>query len=205
MPRLKSWPQQADGLIDPIVSKMKSRETVSFALDGSCDPLEVIPQPAAVRCPLRPRSQLLQQKPNQRKLRRKMKLSSGSVGILLSLLAWAVPVSSSAQVPSIEQENVQKVILDTDIGSNVDDAYALTLLVSLRKTKLLGVTTVSGATEQRALLAAKLLMKLGSSTIPVYAGRPNDRPMNGLYEWALGFHSTSLQKVPAVEFLREQI
>ena len=134
-----------------------------------------------------------------------MKLSSGSVGILLSLLAWVIPVTSSAQVPSNEQQNVQKVILDTDIGNNVDDAYALTLLVSLQKAKLLGVTTVSGATEQRAQLAAKLLMKLGSSTIPVYAGRPNDQPMNGLYEWALGFHSTSLQKVPAVEFLHEQI
>jgi inosine-uridine nucleoside N-ribohydrolase len=100
---------------------------------------------------------------------------------------------------------VQKVIFDTDIGSDVDDAYALTLLVSLRNVRVLGVTTVSGPTERRAQLAAKLLMKLGRPEIPVYAGRRSDQPMNRQYEWARGFRSTSLKKLSAVKFLHKQI
>lgn len=35
----------------------------------------------------------------------------------------------------------QKVILDTDIGDDIDDAYALALVLSSPEVKLLGVTT----------------------------------------------------------------
>ena len=87
----------------------------------------------------------------------------------------------------------------------MDDAYALTLLASLREAKVLGVTTVSGPTEQRAQLAAKLLMTLGGSEIPVYAGRRSDQPMNRQIEWARGFRSSILKKVSVVEFLHKQI
>ena len=113
--------------------------------------------------------------------------------------------ASSTQTSSGEQPNLEKVILDTDIGSSVDDAYALTLLVSLKKAKLLGVTTVSGATDRRAQLAAKLLMKLGSSDVPVYAGQISDRPMNAQIEWAHDFHSQSLKTGSAIDFLHKQI
>jgi len=128
-----------------------------------------------------------------------------------SKCVWLLPltltltISSSAQMASSSRTNVAKVILDTDIGGDVDDAYALSLLVSLREASILGVTTVSGPTEQRAQLAAKLLMILGRSEIPVYAGRRGDQPMNRQYEWARGFHSTNLRKVSAVEFLHDQI
>jgi hypothetical protein len=37
MPRLKKLGRSTDGLIDPIVGKMKSRAIVSFVLDRSCD------------------------------------------------------------------------------------------------------------------------------------------------------------------------
>ncbi len=130
---------------------------------------------------------------------------SKRVWLLPLALAWILTTPSSAQMASDDRTNVQKVILDTDIGGDVDDAYAVTLLVSLRDAKILGVTTVSGPTERRAQLAAKLLMTLGRSKIPVYAGRRSDQPMNRQYEWARGFRSTSLKRDSAVEFLRKQI
>ncbi len=133
------------------------------------------------------------------------RLRSECAGFLLSALAWILITPSSAQESCDEQASTQKVILDTDIGGDVDDAYALTLLLSLRKTKVLGVTTVSGASDQRAQLAAKLLMKLGRVEIPVYAGARSDQPMNQQYEWARGFRSPNLKKDPAIKFLNKKI
>jgi purine nucleosidase len=66
------------------------------------------------------------------------------------------------------------VILDTDIGTDIDDAYALAALLHRPELELLGVTTVSGDTVARARLAAKLLDVAGArwKSVPVYAGAP---------------------------------
>lgn len=77
---------------------------------------------------------------------------------LLSLLA----VSAIAQR--------QKVILDTDIGDDIDDAYALTLALHSPELELLGVTTAWGDTALRARLAARLLVAAGNGNIPVATG-----------------------------------
>ena len=49
------------------------------------------------------------------------------------------------------------VLFDTDIGTDIDDAYALALILRSPELELLGVTTVSGDAVARARLAAKLL------------------------------------------------
>jgi purine nucleosidase len=38
----------------------------------------------------------------------------------------------------------EKILLDTDIGSDIDDAICLAYLLSQPKCQLLGITTVSG-------------------------------------------------------------
>ena len=50
---------------------------------------------------------------------------SKRVWLLPLALAWVLTTPSSAQMDSNGRTNVQKVILDTDIGGDVDDAYAL--------------------------------------------------------------------------------
>jgi inosine-uridine nucleoside N-ribohydrolase len=55
------------------------------------------------------------------------------------------------------------VILDTDIGTDIDDAFALALIMSSPELELLGVTTVSGDTAARARLAAKFLWEAGGN------------------------------------------
>ncbi len=70
-----------------------------------------------------------------------------------------------------------EIILDTDIGDDIDDAYALALLMA-ENAKLLGVTTVYRNAVQRAKIAAKLI-GLWQRNIPVYAGEsyPEKQPL----------------------------
>lgn len=68
-------------------------------------------------------------------------------------------------------------ILDTDIGSDVDDALALAFALRDPALDLRAVTTVSGDTLRRARIAKKLLLLAGRGDIEVAAGvRGNIRP-----------------------------
>jgi inosine-uridine nucleoside N-ribohydrolase len=62
------------------------------------------------------------------------------------------------------------VVLDTDIGTDIDDAYALAFLVASPELELRGVTTVNHDTRLRARIARKLLRLMGQETIPVVVG-----------------------------------
>lgn len=65
----------------------------------------------------------------------------------------------------------QKIILDTDIGDDIDDAFALGLLLSSPKqVDLLGVTTAYGNTHLRAREVKRYLCGVGKCNIPVSAG-----------------------------------
>jgi inosine-uridine nucleoside N-ribohydrolase len=68
---------------------------------------------------------------------------------------------------------MQKLFIDTDIGSEMTDAAAITLAASSSEVTLLGLTTVTGNTPFRAAAAARLLELLGQSTIPIAAGIGN--------------------------------
>lgn len=63
----------------------------------------------------------------------------------------------------------EKVILDTDIGTDIDDAICLAYLLKNPECELLGITTVSGESEKRAMIASYLCEKAGKD-IPVYPG-----------------------------------
>lgn len=62
-----------------------------------------------------------------------------------------------------------KYILDTDIGDDIDDAFALDLALK-KNLPLVGITTVFKNTEERARIVKKMLTLYGKSDIPVYAG-----------------------------------
>lgn len=85
------------------------------------------------------------------------------LSVLLSVHACAF-AQNSAPAP-------QKVILDTDIGDDIDDAFALALLLSSPKqVDLLGVTTAYGNTHLRAREVKRYLCEVGKCDIPVSAG-----------------------------------
>ncbi len=68
------------------------------------------------------------------------------------------------------------IILDTDIGSDIDDVFALALALNHPGIRLLGVTTVGPFPQSRARLAAKLLRVAGRENVPVYSGHAHALP-----------------------------
>lgn len=62
------------------------------------------------------------------------------------------------------------VILDTDIGSDVDDALALALAIASPTSELIAITTVAGNVRYRAKIARRLLELASRDDVPVYAG-----------------------------------
>lgn len=63
-----------------------------------------------------------------------------------------------------------RVLLDTDVGTDVDDALAIGLLLASPEIDLRSVTTVSGDVLLRARIAKKLLVLGGQPDVPVAAG-----------------------------------
>ncbi len=63
-----------------------------------------------------------------------------------------------------------RVIIDTDIGSDPDDAVALSLAIRSPEVSLEGVTTVHGDTEWRAEAAREILGLGGRENVPVFPG-----------------------------------
>ncbi|PSW20659.1 nucleoside hydrolase [Photobacterium sanctipauli] len=65
---------------------------------------------------------------------------------------------------------IRKVIIDTDIGDDADDALAIALATQLSNIQLLGISTVFENTHLRAKMAKYLLAQAGVHNIPVFAG-----------------------------------
>ena len=61
-------------------------------------------------------------------------------------------------------------IIDTDIGDDIDDAFALALALKSPELKIIGITTEFGDTELRARLVDRYLTAVGRKDIPVAAG-----------------------------------
>lgn len=70
-----------------------------------------------------------------------------------------------------------RLILDTDIGTDVDDCLALALILGSPELQLDGVTCVYGDVDLRARMVLKLLRLRGRTDIPVFAGAR--RPLLG--------------------------
>ncbi len=62
-----------------------------------------------------------------------------------------------------------KILLDTDVGDDIDDALAIALGLSSAEVEFVGITTVFKNTNDRARIAKKLVMD-NSYNIPIYAG-----------------------------------
>lgn len=99
------------------------------------------------------------------------------------------------------------VIFDTDIGTDIDDAYALAALIHRPELELVGVTTVSSDAVARARLAAKLLQVAGGkwAQVPVYAGMSTPAQYMKQVDWARGFSAPTLHPSGAIEFMRAQV
>jgi inosine-uridine nucleoside N-ribohydrolase len=85
------------------------------------------------------------------------------------LLASSLPGQSRQTAPPAEN-TPQLVIIDTDIGDDVDDAFAVALALQSPELKILGITTAWGNTPLRAKLVARFLHETGRTDIPIAVG-----------------------------------
>ena len=64
---------------------------------------------------------------------------------------------------------MEKILLDTDIGGDIDDAICLAYLLKEPQCELVGITTVCGEPEIRASVADAICQTVGRK-IPIVAG-----------------------------------
>jgi inosine-uridine nucleoside N-ribohydrolase len=109
----------------------------------------------------------------------------------------------------------QKVIFDCDLGGDIDDAFAVALLLtSQEEFEILGLCMDHGNTPGRGQVAAKMLYETGMDGIPVYLGRHTstvvgeDTRLEGKaiqFMWAEGFDAVQPQAQSAVDFMIESL
>ena len=125
---------------------------------------------------------------------------------LLASIAMNVTLSAQERVSSATSTQQQLVIIDTDIGDDIDDVLALGLALSSPELKVLGVTTAWGETSLRARLVDRFLNDTGNVQIPVAMGIPKHKQGEGAFSqarWAE--RGPQKQHQAAVDFLLQQI
>ena len=106
-----------------------------------------------------------------------LRISSDDRDRIRALLSAEDSAAAREPMPLLPRRPRRKIILDTDIGTDVDDALALLLLLELceKDVELLGVTTVYGYSHVRAAVAESIVRAFEqergrSDAIPVFAG-----------------------------------
>jgi purine nucleosidase len=133
---------------------------------------------------------------------------SRRVAILASILLWPMPLATPVSRAQSSSTNAapEKVILDTDIGDDIDDTFAVALALRSPELQILGITTTFGDTETRAKLLDRFLAEAGRPEIPVAAGVPT-APKGTFTQrrYAESGHFAKPSHPDAVAFLLDQI
>ena len=108
----------------------------------------------------------------------------------LSWLILAVLVVAVASVGA-SVADPKPVILDTDICDDIDDTWALALLVQSPELDCKLVTTAVGNTEAKAKVVAKFLDKVGHANIPVGVGIKQHDGTHRHTDWAKDYDLSS--------------
>jgi purine nucleosidase len=108
----------------------------------------------------------------------------------------------------------QKVIFDCDLAGDIDDAFAVSLVLASPEFEVLGLVMDHGNTAKRAQVACRLLYELGLEHIPVVAGRPTASivgehhgiaPDTGQFVWGQGFEKVKPIARGAAQFIIETL
>jgi inosine-uridine nucleoside N-ribohydrolase len=83
------------------------------------------------------------------------------------------------------------VILDTDIGSDIDDTWALALALKSPELDVKLVVTDTGDTMHRARIAARMLEIGGRTDVPVGIGIPLESARRNQDSWVEGYRLSS--------------
>lgn len=107
------------------------------------------------------------------------------------------------------------IIIDTDIGTDVDDALAILLTLASDELELTGLTIVDADVDTRARIAARLLGMAGRADIPVFKGAstpvgPGRMPTwlghegKGILDVSYSGPEAEISAIPAVDWIIQQ-
>jgi len=109
--------------------------------------------------------------------------------LALGLLSGLTAVAADAPA----RAHPLPVMLDTDIGDDIDDTWAIAMLLKSPQFEVKLVTTTAGKAEYRAKLVAKLLQTAGRSDIPVGLGAGGRDGVGAQQAWVENY---SLKEYP---------
>jgi purine nucleosidase len=84
--------------------------------------------------------------------------------------------SAQSQTLPAREKSPEKIIIDTDIGTDIDDAFAVALALRSPELNIVGISTDSGDTEARAKILDRMLGEVGRQDIPVAVGDATPLP-----------------------------
>lgn len=126
-----------------------------------------------------------------------------ALAALVLAAAGSAGLKSQAPSTAMPSSAPQLVILDTDIGDDIDDAFALALILRSPELHLIGIETAYGDTELRARLVDRYLAAVGRTDIPVLAGVKTKSAMASQAAYAQQWPSRHHED--GVAFLLQQI
>ena len=122
---------------------------------------------------------------------------------------WAVFLAVLS-VTAVRSATPIPVILDTDIGDDIDDALALSFALRSPELKILAVITVLNDGERRADLVWRILELHGRTDIPVGSGaeqpilaRPRTGAVRQTEALAAGYHMPASRRHNGIELLMD--
>jgi inosine-uridine nucleoside N-ribohydrolase len=103
------------------------------------------------------------------------------------LLTAVVAISFAADAPPSVPVKKLPIILDTDIGDDIDDTWALVMLLKSPQFDVKLITTTCGKNVYRSKIIAKLLTVAGRSDIPIGMGAGGSDGVGGQQPWVEDF------------------
>jgi inosine-uridine nucleoside N-ribohydrolase len=138
-------------------------------------------------------------------------LKTPCVIAIVCILALAAPRARSAETPAPSQSaptptHPTKVIIDSDIGDDVDDVFSIGLALTSPEVQVLGISSAWGDTQLRVRMIDRLLQETNTTTIPVAEGiRTETKTPFSQAAYAKGGAVPHKSHPKAVDFLLDQI
>jgi len=136
----------------------------------------------------------------------KKSLNSIRAFICATIIAALSCSTPSAQSQQPIATHPTKIIIDSDIGDDVDDVFAIGLALTSPEVEILGISSAWGDTKLRARMIDRLLAETDTKNIPVAEGIPTKAQSNfSQAQWAKGGTVPQKSHANAVDFLLDQI
>jgi len=134
-------------------------------------------------------------------------MDSYTLSFLKNYLCLAVILLIIFVFDTAHSEEKMKIIFDTDLAGDIDDAFAHALVQISPEFEVLGITIADGPTDLRARVSCRLLYLCGQEHIPVAVGRPTRQGsrLPPQLIWGEGFDKLKPIKQSAADFIIQNL